>query len=396
MTLKQTHGRMIRALLLATLAFSFLPFAAAQEAPIDVAALELVERSTLDLRAGPARTSALLAPDGEHFVWAGPGDGERVICLYTIAGVRRGCAPVPRDIDNASLRWAPDSSGVIFAQDALRMFIDSDIWLFDVAALNVRNLTDDGEERLDVFSEEVNDVPVDIMPVWSADSQRVYFLRYSFVEEKRARPELYAYDLTSDALELLHTFTLSDPVSVYVMTVSAQGELAYVIDQRGDAPELHLFNLETKEDRLLRLVPPPQRGRSMITYLEFSPDGRYLMAHDAGPLVLMRFEAEAPAARLFDMNGVEIQIDEDNFVGAAGWLSEGAALVYLTWDGDDFEQGGVFLLAEPDQPARQVLDGRYGGTTSNQESLYWGANQTLLLTGRGGQPLHVLRFAIPE
>lgn len=395
MHLNQTRGRMARALLLATLAFSLLPFAAAQEEPIDVEALELVERSTLDLLAGPMRTSVLLAPDGEHFVWIGSEDGERVICLYTIAGVRSGCAPIPRDIDNASLRWAPDSSGVVFTQDALQIFVDSDIWLFDAAALSVRNLTDDGEERLDVFSEEVNDVPVDIMPVWSADSQRVYFLRYSFTEEKRTRPDLYAYDLASDALELVHTFMLSDPISVYVMTVSAQGELAYVIDRRGDAPELRLFNLETKEDRLLRLVPP-RRGRSMITYLEFSPDGRYLMAHDAGPLVFMRFEAEAPAARLFDMNGVEIQIDEENFVGAAGWLSEGAGLVYLTWDGDDFEQGGVFLLAEPDQPARQVLDGRYGGTTSNRESLYWGANQTLLLTGRGGQPLHVLRFAIPE
>lgn len=383
---------MIRALLLAPLAFLLFSLTAALEESLDVTKLTLTERTTLDLLAGPARTTVLLAPDGEHFAWTGSEEGERIICLYTLAGERSGCAPVPRDMDNASLRWAPDSSGVVFVQDALRTFLDSDIWLFDALTLSVRNLTDDGETSVDFFSEEINDVSVDIMPVWGADSQRVYFLRYSFVEEKRNRPELYAYDLATEALELVHNFTLSDPFSVYVMTVSAQGELAYVVDRRGDPPELRLFNLETKEDRLLRLVPPPQRGRSIITYLKFSPDGRYLMAHDAGPLVLMRFDAEAPAARLFDMNGVEIQIDEENFVAVAGWLSEGAGLVYLTLDGRDFEQGGVFLLAEPDQPAHQLLEERYSGTTSNQEGLYWGANHVLLLSGRGGEPLHILRF----
>lgn len=392
MYLNETRGWMIRVLLLATLVFSLFTLASALEEPLDVTKLELTGRSTLDLLAGPMRTSVLLAPDGEHFAWAGPGDGERVICLYTLAGARRGCAPVPRDIDNASLRWAPDSSGVVFTQDALRMFIDSDIWLFDAADLSVRNLTEDGEERLDFFSEEINDVPVDVMPVWSADSQRIYFLRYSFVEEKRTQPELYAYDLTSDALELVHTFTLSDPVSVYVMTVSAQGELAYVVDRRSESPELRLFNLVTQEDRLLATVSPHEGMRAGIAYLEFSPDGRYLMVQDVGPLVLLRYDAETPAARLFDMNGVEIQIDEENFVAVAGWLPEGAGLVYLTWDADDLEQGGVFLLAEPDQPARQLLDGYYAGTTSNQERLYWGANQTLLLTERGWQSLHVLRF----
>lgn len=396
MTSIQSRGGMIRAFLLATLAFSLFSLAAALEEPLDVTKLTLTERTTLDLLAGPARTAVLPAPDGEHFVWTGSEDGERVICLYTIAGVSSGCAPVPKDIDNHSLRWAPDSSGVVFAQDALRMFLDSDIWLFDAVALNVRNLTDDGETSVNFFSEEIDDVPVDILPMWGADSQRIYFLRYSFVEEKRTRPELYAYDLASDALELVHNFTLSDPFSVYVMTISAQGDqLAYVVDRRNEAPQLRILNLETKEDRLLATVARQARLISAIGYLEFSPDGRYLLAHDAGPLLVFSLNAETPAVRIFDMNGAEIPVDTERFAAIGGWLPEGAGLVYLTWEIDP-EQGAIFVLPEPGQPAHQLLEERYSGTTSNQESLYWGANQTLLLTGRGGEPLHVLRFGLPE
>src|SRR4051794_25838268 len=85
--------------------------------------------TTLDLVAGPARTSAFLAPDGSRFAYFKGNN----LCLYTIAGEEGDCITLDNDIhmDMDTVRWSPDGAQLAFSENFIQLFRDSDIWLYD-------------------------------------------------------------------------------------------------------------------------------------------------------------------------------------------------------------------------------------------------------------------------
>lgn len=372
--------------------------ALAQEDGLDVSTLEVVEATEIELVVGAANTSAYLAPNGEYFAWFGPGDDGLEICLFTIAGEVTGCTEAIPDYDSGSVSWSPDSTKLIFAQRFLQLFTDSDIWMFDAEAMTVTNLTDDDVERIDIFGtgEGSADAPVDMVPLWGADSNSVYFVRYFVDEIARSRPDLYRLDLDSGELTLIHSFTLPLPFGIYRAATSPDGRwLAYSEEiEPGRAHNLRLLDLETGKGELLAWFPESDERPYYANYLEFSPDSRYLLLHDPTMLLSgLPLDAENPVVRIFDMDGNETLIDPEQVVVGAGWLPEGAGLVYQVRDITNPQMGALFVSSEPGQPGHQLVEGYYLGTTTYQERIDWGANNALLVTVPGGFPLTVFQMA---
>ena len=78
------------------------------------------------------------------------------------------------------MAWAPDSSAVAFYLDVAVRFVDSDVYLYEIADRTVVNLTDDGFEGSLLDAE---DVPGDLVPTWSPDSSELAFARSTVTEE---------------------------------------------------------------------------------------------------------------------------------------------------------------------------------------------------------------------
>lgn len=121
-----------------------------------------------------------LSPDGRWL--AGPGP-EEDFCVWDVETLDPTCdgRRIPLIIPR-SIVWAPDSTAVAFSTDALTLFIDSDVLVFEIETGTLVNLTDDdpGDEDfapLKLDREETEPVPVDLFPAWSPDSDELVFAR---------------------------------------------------------------------------------------------------------------------------------------------------------------------------------------------------------------------------
>ncbi len=87
---------------------------------LDVSSLSVTGTTDLDLLAGPARTLALLAPDGAHFAHF---EGSQV-CIYA-GNVQQNCTDFPddlRSLDLETVRWSPDSRYLVMTENFFQLF----------------------------------------------------------------------------------------------------------------------------------------------------------------------------------------------------------------------------------------------------------------------------------
>ena len=92
-----------------------------------------------------------MSPEGSSIVGVRPrrrlsGDGE--LCVFdTETLAERACAdlaPLGAGLRLADVTWSPDGSMLAFAEEALAVFTDGDLWLMDAATGQLTNLADDG------------------------------------------------------------------------------------------------------------------------------------------------------------------------------------------------------------------------------------------------------------
>ncbi len=114
-----------------------------------------------------------LSPDGQ---WIAGIDMDNAFCVWELATGDATCAGADLDIDRETIRWAPDSTAVAFSHGPLEYAQDTDIFVFERETGVLTNLTDDGYEGTS-FSPEIDALPVDLYPNWSADSQTLTFIR---------------------------------------------------------------------------------------------------------------------------------------------------------------------------------------------------------------------------
>jgi hypothetical protein len=345
-----------------------------EEAPvptIDVSTLNVEVVDTFEMTAGPANTSAYLAPDGEKFVYI---NGDE-ICLYTVDGEQQHCTMLgdeARRMDRDSAVWSSDSRYVAFALQALVFFIDSDIWVYDTQENRLVNVTEDDVVDLSFDDMDSGDLSLDLSPRWTDDG-RVWFIRLS----SRNAGNVFTINAAGENLEEVYNFASADAFRYYLLDVTHNGSaIALTGYSPGDDGQLVRYeNLAEGTSRSIRL--PDQFGPSMLT---FSPTGQYLLLLDG--IAQGQFALDRGVMHVLDVTTSRLRpVDSGRITTAAGWLPNQDSLIYSVFD-VEADTIGLYIAATPGEPGEKVLDGRYFPPTSRNSQPFWVSEENTLLASR--------------
>lgn len=337
--------------------------------------------TTLDLMAGPSNTAALLSPDGSRLLHVGASE----ICLLAPADTAPwktiGCTEKTPD---HALRapedalWSPRGDRMLMPTyvEALLMFRDTDIRVFDPQAMTVANLTDDGFD--DSLFDRPRPADFDLAARW-LDDDTIAFLRYEITEDgvgKGAPPRLMTIEAAGGEPSALATIEGAERVLAYTLATSADGRrIAYSMDDRdnSDAAGIYLIELETRAVR--RIAAVADIGKPLVG-MAFSADGSFLLL--LGP----HGSHAGVDARVLDLaTGKVVAVDAGRNVTGVAWSPTGSALAYVSFDRDDAAgPGGLFLAARPGEPGRLLLKGAFmPPVCCGNLPFTWASNDTMVV-----------------
>jgi hypothetical protein len=340
---------------------------------LDVSTLSATVVDTFEMMAGPANTSAYLAPDGEKFVYV----NSEEICLYTIDGQEQSCTPFGdevRRMDRESVAWSRDSRYVAFALQALVFFIDSDIWVYDTVENQLINVTEDNVLDLEFEEFDSGDLTLDLSPRWSDDG-RLWFIRL----KSRNAGYVYTIDPAGQNLEEAYNFSSLGAFQYYLLDVTHDGSAVALTgySPSDDGQLVRYENLAEGTSRSIRL--PDEFGPSRLT---FSPSGQYLLLLDG--IAMSQFSLEKGALHVLDVTTSRLRpVDSGRVTTAAGWLSTQDSLIYSVFDVED-NNIGLYIAGTPGEPGDKILDGRYFPTSSRSMQPFWISSQNTFLASSEG------------
>ena len=116
-----------------------------------------------------------LSPDGKWLVIS----RETALCVCEVPSQAEQCCveigDEVRNVDLGSIAWSPDSTRVVFTEEALRLLYESDLWVLEVETGHLKNLTDDGVTGGLLTAK--GEAAIDVAPGWSRDGRRLVFSR---------------------------------------------------------------------------------------------------------------------------------------------------------------------------------------------------------------------------
>lgn len=116
----------------------------------------------------------VVSPDGRWV--AGLKDPDtRLLCVWKVSTAEERCNDESERVSEISIVWSPDSRQVAFSQDGADF--DSDVFVFDVLANSLTNLTDDKVDNLKATDTAGEFATFDQWPVWSPDGDELLFMR---------------------------------------------------------------------------------------------------------------------------------------------------------------------------------------------------------------------------
>ena len=140
-------------------------------------------RPIIDVLGEKNAVFAALSPDGKYMAYYIPGDRKTAgqICTYTFDGAGKKCTDLPLEQFLGypyQLVWSPDSSKITFTENPIDLGNDADIWVYDLAAGTVTNITDDGVAGAWVQPTGTPSTVVDYLPMWGPTDGKIYFWRF--------------------------------------------------------------------------------------------------------------------------------------------------------------------------------------------------------------------------
>ncbi|MBI1258433.1 MAG: hypothetical protein GC204_13260 [Chloroflexi bacterium] len=349
----------------------------ATEQPFDASSLSIAGTTDLDLLAGPAATSAYLAPDGEHFAYL----KGKTLCIYA-RDQQQNCTDLSdamRRIDSESIRWSPDSRYIVLTEEFFRSFTEPDIWVFDTTTSTIKDITDDGVSKIELGSSTWKNI--DIVPHWTPDGQ-IIFLRYSRLDGQITAPEIHQIAPDGSAETTLGTLNSNDdPFAIYNFDIGHDKLVyAYTSQARSASDGVWISDLDGQNARQLSHQPET----ALLTGMKLSPDERFILVNMEQRDFAAKPTPENSRMVVVDSSsGEQILIDPEQNVSGAGWSPTGSALVYITRSLEDSNDNPVFLTNTPGVGGRQLtsLEGTFNmATPLLQQTLGWGANNTILLS----------------
>lgn len=348
-----------------------------------------------DVAAGVGTNSAHLAPDGQHFALL-----NQHICIYTTEYVEEMCLDdvidnVTGPLDSESVRWSPDSRYLVLPQSFRPKGVDPDLWILDTHTGSLTNITEDQIGAIDLEDSNTTLDSLDIVPRWSADGSRLLFLRYTYAGGVYGGPTVYSISPDGDDLQPVVTLDAHGRLSILAVAWSLDGnQLAMSHDSRAGYVDdgiwlLELTGLTREEVWSSNLVP---------SGLAFSADGQYLLAYE-WPWLPPDAPMQPFRTTILSLDDGEHQPVDERFwwTLGAGWSPTGSELAYLVVDNQNSALSGLYLMAEPGEPGRQVLSGVFGMPTPYvTQPLTWTANNTLLLSLPSGKGIVIVRLGVPN
>ena len=342
----------------------------------DYSGYRVTETQMLDLVAGPANTAALLSPDGRQLLHIGTSQ----ICLLTQAQAwsRTRC------IDNnprLGLRapedalWSPRGDHVAMPTyvEGLLMFSDTDIRVLDPQTMTVTNLTDDGNDGGLLKNPKPGNF--DAIARW-LDNDTLVFLRYPISPDIAiGPPSLMTIKVTGGAPSAIVTLPDTESITIYVIAVSADGRIAYSLDDRKAPAVSGIHILEAGSTTPRRIAAMSDIGQPPVG-MAFSADGKFLL------LLGLNETKMGLDARVLDLaGGKSMPVDTRRNVTGVAWSPAGAALAYVTIDHEQpDEPGGLFLVNQPGEAGRELLKGSFmAPVCCGNLPFTWASNDTMIL-----------------
>jgi len=337
-----------------------------------------------------------LSPDGQLLAVRKPIGGQTSeLCVYEVASqAERACADLegPRiSMADDQVAWSPDSTQIAFGEDALRTFLDGDLWVMDASNGELTNLTDDGfEGRLPVLDgdDEQPDDPVhiDVLPAWAPDSRSIAFSRSSIVDGEWTGNEIAGVDLDGGDVESLTRVSTDRPGVVYWgLTWAPDGQrlLYSVSDPDNDHPDNGVWEFDEATGETRHIVPtdpvngPPALVRvsaTGTTGLVMFPLKLSQQAVHGGIYALLDLESNALSA----LEPPEPDPTAAAFVSVATFSPDGTQVLFgVTEDASS----QLFVRDVPDglrAIEAAALDAR-PMTTTFGGGLFWGSDGTVFV-----------------
>jgi Tol biopolymer transport system component len=166
-----------------------------------------------------------MSPDGAQLAGV---SGEGLFCVWVTETLVSTCVEERLPIREETITWSPDGTAVAFALDAIIRLYESDIHVYEVQTGELKNLTDDGQEG-DLLDAIDRDVPIDDVPAWSPDGQRIAFARSAWgADDAPGSTAIMVIDRAGgEPVELL-TLDVEEPYAVWMpMQWLPDGTLLY-------------------------------------------------------------------------------------------------------------------------------------------------------------------------
>lgn len=210
---------------------------------------------------------------GDGRLAAYPSAGE--MCIAEIGSTAERCAEAAPTPWEASLRFSPDGSQVLFVDDFVRQLSEPDIRMLDIATMEVSNLTDDGVDTVGLGG-NARTGSTDLAATWMPDGS-IVFVRSEGVDGTPVlmrmtpgeEPAVVA-DLADvvEAIELVFPLEPvgTDAVAGITVPVSGDAEMITVDLDSGERSTVATFDESVGRVELVGISEPA--GLALVAYTD--------------------------------------------------------------------------------------------------------------------------------
>jgi Tol biopolymer transport system component len=173
-----------------------------------------------------------LSPDGQWIAGTGP---ENTVCIWAVETLEPTCATVDSQPDHWTMQWSPDGTAIVWTHRSTTTFQDSDLYIMDVPAGTVTNLTDDQVHApITSFDEQPSPgMVVDQAPAWTPDSQTIVFARLEW-GSSGAATGIYSISRTGGEPQFIHQPEADEAWTItFPMHVLSDGSILYPVTAAG-------------------------------------------------------------------------------------------------------------------------------------------------------------------
>lgn len=299
-----------------------------------------------------------LSPDGRWLLRQRPEP-----CVLRLDGTVEQCVDrdqVDGDLSQAS--WSPDGSKLVFTDDYWRNFREPDVWLFDIASGELRNLTDDSVDKYDISAPDA-DADIDLLPSWAPDGETVRFVR--------GAPDSRSVRLMSVDVDG------GEPESVREIPCSTNELSALALTEDKVAWSCGIQETEVSIAGMSgdATVTLPAEDNSDRSLLSFSPDGEWLLVDSRAAYA--DYRSTGGRATVVPTGGGKAVSVAEGSVSYPAWSPSGHAIVYVDLRRPR-ESDVLKIVDEPGGAPRELHSAKALGAADGVR-VGWGGDRLLAL-----------------